>query len=128
MDDLRVERILRAVECVPPGRAATYGLIGRVVGESPRVVGHVMARWGSTVPWWRIVNAQGLIPGHESVVHDHWAREGLLAPDAARPASSGRGGAARVRLSQVLADEDRLRRDWTLAIGDLGDPAPEASS
>lgn len=43
MDDVRIERILRAVECVPRGELATYGDIGKIVGESPRVIGRVMA-------------------------------------------------------------------------------------
>ena len=62
MDDLMVEKILRAAECIPPGRVATYGSIARLVGTHARLVGRVMAQWGSAVPWWRVVNAGGLLP------------------------------------------------------------------
>lgn len=119
MDDVRVERILRAVECVPEGRAATYGLIGRVVGEVPRVVGYTMSRWGSNVPWWRIVNAQGVIPGHEAKAVPHWEREGLLNRDGGGPVTSGAASGHRVRLGEVLADEDMLAQAWAEAVAGL---------
>lgn len=119
MDDVRVERILRAVECVPEGRAATYGLIGRVVGEVPRVVGYTMSRWGGNVPWWRIVNAQGEIPWHEATAVPHWEREGLLNRDGDGPATSTAASGHRVRLSEVLADEDMLARAWAEAVAGL---------
>lgn len=108
MDDVRLERILRAVECVPAGRAATYGLIGRVVGESPRVVGNVLGRWGSTVPWWRVVNASGTIPGHEAAAREHWEAEDLLSP-----------GGTRVDLARVLAEEAVLRAAWLERVAGL---------
>ena len=41
MDDLLVERVLRAVECVPPARLVTYGDIAALIGTGPRVVGAV---------------------------------------------------------------------------------------
>ncbi|MDN5606170.1 MGMT family protein [Rothia sp. HC945] len=119
MDDVRVERILRAVECVPEGRVATYGLIGRVVGEVPRVVGYTMSRWGGNVPWWRIVNAQGVIPGHESTAVPHWEREGLLNRDGDGLSTSSAASGLRVRLSEVLADEDMLARAWAEAVAGL---------
>ena len=53
-DDLLVEKVLRAVELVPPGRVASYGDIAQIVGTGPRQVGAIMARWGSDVSWWRI--------------------------------------------------------------------------
>ncbi|WP_129360651.1 MGMT family protein [Rothia uropygioeca] len=124
MDDLRVERILRAVECVPTGRVATYGLIGRIVGESPRVVGNVLARWGSSVPWWRVVNAQGVIPGHGGEAYDHWVREDLLDLATARPDRSGAGGVVRVRVRTLLAEESCLRLAWARAIKNLDDEGP----
>ena len=34
-----VEAVLRVVESIPVGRAATYGMIARAVGTGPRVVG-----------------------------------------------------------------------------------------
>lgn len=62
MDELGVERVLRAVECIPPGRAAAYGEIGRVVGASPRFVARVLSSVGATVTWWRVPNVRGALP------------------------------------------------------------------
>lgn len=75
MDDARpdaahevyLEAVLTAVEQVPPGRATTYGLLAEVLHEGlgrggPRTVAAVMARVGGSVPWWRIVRADGSLP------------------------------------------------------------------
>src|SRR3954470_17035174 len=66
-------RIHDAVRRIPRGRVATYGQIARVAklpGQA-RLVGyalHALPR-GSTVPWQRVVNAQGAISvGGESGV------------------------------------------------------------
>src|SRR3954471_2641834 len=66
-------RIHDAVSRIPRGRVATYGQIARVAklpGQA-RLVGyalHALPR-GSTVPWQRVVNAQGAISvGGESGV------------------------------------------------------------
>jgi alkylated DNA nucleotide flippase Atl1 len=54
------ERVLDLVERIPPGRVLAYGDIAELLGEGgPRQVGHVMALWGSPVPWWRVVRASG---------------------------------------------------------------------
>ena len=54
------ELVLTAVEQIPPGQVATYGDIAEMVGRGgPRQVGHVMARFGGGVPWWRVVRADG---------------------------------------------------------------------
>ncbi|QQC59968.1 MGMT family protein [Rothia kristinae] len=120
MDDLRVERILRAVECVPRGRAATYGLIGKVVGEVPRVIGWTMHAWGSEQRWWRIVNAAGTIPGHTARALPHWRDEGLLAASASGvPGADVDPGAARVDLPRVLLAQETLERAWREAAADL---------
>lgn len=108
MDDLRIERILRAVECVPAGSVVTYGLIGRVVGEAPRAVGRVMGLWSSGLPWWRVVNVSGTVPGHEEEAVQHWLQEGTVAP-----------GQHRVRVSASQMPEDALRRLWEQKVADL---------
>lgn len=60
MDEDYAERVLSAVEQIPPGRVATYGDIAKIVGRGgPRQVGHVMAQFGGAVPWWRVVRADG---------------------------------------------------------------------
>ena len=52
--------VLDAVDLVPPGQAATYGDIAEYTGRgSARTVGTVMSRYGTEVPWWRIVQASG---------------------------------------------------------------------
>lgn len=54
------EAVLAAVDQVPSGRVASYGDIAEFVGAGgPRQVGHVMARHGGAVAWWRVVRADG---------------------------------------------------------------------
>lgn len=67
MDEEYLEAVLDVVAAIPPGRVMTYGTIAEVVGDvlrrgGPRQVGHVLARAGSGVPWWRVVNASGRPP------------------------------------------------------------------
>ncbi|MCV2396248.1 MGMT family protein [Actinotalea sp. M2MS4P-6] len=62
-----LEAVLDLVAEIPPGRAATYGSIAEVLRDrlgigGPRQVGTVLARAGSGVPWWRVVNASGQPP------------------------------------------------------------------
>jgi alkylated DNA nucleotide flippase Atl1 len=60
MDDQYAELVLSLVEQIPSGQVATYGDIAEMVGRGgPRQVGHVMARFGGGVPWWRVVRADG---------------------------------------------------------------------
>lgn len=64
--------MLAIVERIPSGRATTYGIVAEAVADvlgrgGPRQVGQVMARAGSGVAWWRVVNAAGAPPArHES--------------------------------------------------------------
>ena len=67
MDEDYLEAVLDLVAAIPPGSAMTYGTIAEVVGDrlgrgGPRQVGQVLARAGSGVPWWRVVNASGRPP------------------------------------------------------------------
>jgi alkylated DNA nucleotide flippase Atl1 len=58
-----VERVLSLVERVPAGRVTTYGALAHAVGHGgPRQVGRVMALYGGSVPWWRVVRADGSLP------------------------------------------------------------------
>lgn len=71
-----VERVLSLVEQIPPGRVCTYGLIAEAIGQGgPRQVGAVMATYGGSVPWWRVVRADGSLPDS----HGPEARQGYLA-------------------------------------------------
>jgi Predicted methylated DNA-protein cysteine methyltransferase len=72
-----VENVLAIVEEIPPGRVMTYGGVAAVLGSrGARVVGQVMARYGSEVPWWRVVRASGQAPVcHEGRALEHYRAE-----------------------------------------------------
>lgn len=58
-----VERVLALVEQIPTGRVTTYGAIAGHIGVGgPRQVGQVMSVYGGSVPWWRVVRADGSMP------------------------------------------------------------------
>jgi alkylated DNA nucleotide flippase Atl1 len=63
-----VEHVLEIVSAIPPGRVMTYGDVAATLGSrGARAVGQIMARYGSDVPWWRVIRAGGLPPrGHEN--------------------------------------------------------------
>ena len=72
---------------IPPGRVATYGQLGRIVGCSPRQVGHALSVLDSgrakKVPWHRVVNAQGKIStraegGGEALQAQRLRKEGVI--------------------------------------------------
>ena len=73
-----VEAVLSLVEQVPSGRVTTYGAIAEAVGDrGPRSVGRVMATFGGSVPWWRVVRADGsLPPSHDDEARIHYLEEG----------------------------------------------------
>jgi len=54
------EAVLDAVRRIPRGRVMSYGDIAEYVGAGgPRAVGTVLSRWGSGVPWHRVVTGDG---------------------------------------------------------------------
>lgn len=60
------ELVLDVVATVPSGRVTSYGAVAAAVREvtgrgSARVVGRVMAHYGSEVCWWRVVTASGAL-------------------------------------------------------------------
>ena len=63
----RNERVWAVVHRIPRGRVATYGQIAAQAAlpgpTGPRQVGYALAALapGSTIPWQRVVNAQGRI-------------------------------------------------------------------
>ncbi len=73
-----VDAVLAVVADIPPGRVATYGDIAALLGSrGARAVGQVMARYGSDVPWWRVIRAGGRPPtGHAERARSHYDREG----------------------------------------------------
>lgn len=111
MDERRTELVLRAVECVPAGRIAPYGMLGRVTGTSARFVGRVLATHGSFVPWWRVTNVRGVLPAPiRAEAARRWDAEGI-------PHSGGRA-----RIEDCAADEALLRESWEAASRDLHTP------
>jgi alkylated DNA nucleotide flippase Atl1 len=65
-----VDHVLEIVRAIPSGRVMTYGDVAATLGSgAARAVGQVMARYGSDVPWWRVIRASG----HPPVGHEHRA-------------------------------------------------------
>jgi alkylated DNA nucleotide flippase Atl1 len=58
-DDARERRILDGVRAIPPGFVRTYGDLDPA---APRLAGRVLARSGGSVPWHRVVRADGSVP------------------------------------------------------------------
>ncbi|MGZ4426627.1 MAG: MGMT family protein [Nocardioidaceae bacterium] len=73
-----VETVLSLVERIPPGRVMSYGGIADEVGQyGPRYVARVMSTYGGSVPWWRVVRADGsLPPSHDEEARVHYLEEG----------------------------------------------------
>ena len=58
-------RILECVESIPAGRVMTYGDVAEYVGvRSARIVGRVLAQDDGTVPWHRVLRADGSLAEH----------------------------------------------------------------
>jgi alkylated DNA nucleotide flippase Atl1 len=70
--------VLEVVDQIPEGKVMTYGAIAELLGRGgPRGVGNVMARYGSDVPWWRVVRAGGYFPQcHQDEALVHYREEG----------------------------------------------------
>lgn len=73
----KVEDVLEWVEQIPEGRVLTYGDVAELVGgRGARFVGNVMSRYGSEMPWWRVVRAGGWPPrGLEERALEHYREE-----------------------------------------------------
>ena len=72
------EAVLDLVEQIPAGRVMAYGDVAAVLGSGgARAVGTVMARFGSGVPWHRVIRSDGSPPaGHEAEALRRHRREG----------------------------------------------------
>lgn len=72
------EAVLAVVADIPEGCALSYGQVASIIGsKSARGVGRVMAQYGHSVPWWRVVRSGGFPPsGHEDRALEHYEEEG----------------------------------------------------
>ncbi|GAA6524487.1 MGMT family protein [Intrasporangium sp. DVR] len=133
------QRVLEIVARIPSGRVVAYGDIARALGEGgARNVGTVMSRYGSDVPWWRVIRADGRPPqGHEAVAVEHWRAEGtpmvrglldggradLTAARWAIPSVGEQPPGQRGALHHVelwVADIAAAKRSWGWLLGRLG--------
>lgn len=114
MDEVLVERVLRAVEQVPPGRVVAYGDLAALVGIGPRQVGSIMRHWGGNVAWWRVTNAAGEFADTDLLARarEHWAAEGIALKD------NGRG----TRMADHRADLTDLAHAYVRATAELEAP------
>jgi alkylated DNA nucleotide flippase Atl1 len=65
VDDGLAQRILACIESIPSGRVMTYGDVAEYAGApSPRIVGRVLALDHGTVPWHRVLRADGSLAEH----------------------------------------------------------------
>ena len=80
------QQIYKLVRRIPAGRVATYGQIASLagLGGHARQVGYALHALpaGTTVPWHRVVNAQGgisrrAVPGSELIQQQLLEREGI---------------------------------------------------
>lgn len=74
-----VSRVVGVVESIPPGRVMTYGDVAAAIGSrAARAVGGVLARYGSDLPWWRVIRASGHpASGHEAEALERLRAEGV---------------------------------------------------
>lgn len=112
MDETLTEKVLRAVELVPPGRLVSYGDVAALVGTGPRQVGAIMAQSGHSVPWWRVTNHSGDLPLHLMAdAAPLWSAEGIQLKPNGRGA---RMGAHRADLEQLASAYERATADLEL--------------
>ena len=88
------QRVYALVALIPAGRLATYGQIAELLGVygAARQVGWALRRLPlpSTVPWQRVVNAQGRISMDPSRQGSDWMQRELLLAEGIAVAADGR--------------------------------------
>ena len=88
------QRVYALVALIPAGRLATYGQIAELLGAygAARQVGWALRRLPlpATVPWQRVVNAQGRISMDPSRQGSDWMQRELLLAEGIAVAADGR--------------------------------------
>lgn len=114
-----MDRVLLAVEQIPPGRVAGYGDLARLTGTSPRRVGTIMKRYAHDVPYWRVVSADG-DPGGDLLDHfrPHWAAEGI------RVKPNGNGCRMAEYRADLVALEEAYRKALEALLATTSTPLP----
>jgi alkylated DNA nucleotide flippase Atl1 len=81
------DRVLGVVERIPSGQVMSYGDIAEYLqAGGPRQVGRVMATYGGSVAWWRVIHADGTpAPGHDRAALEHYLEEGTPLRSAESP-------------------------------------------
>lgn len=139
MDDEFVDAVRHLVRSIPPGRVAGYGDVAAAIGRGgARHVGTVMSRYGSDLPWWRVIRSDGRPPqGHEAEAVEHWRSESTpmsgfgegararmslarwrFEPDNSTPRQGERGHLHHVEI--WVADLARASREWGWLLARLG--------
>jgi methylated-DNA-protein-cysteine methyltransferase related protein len=64
---LREQRIIDVLLALMPGEVTTYGDVADVAGypKQARLVGRIVATTHVEVPWWRVVNAAGVLRSND---------------------------------------------------------------
>lgn len=82
-----IDQVMNMVREIPPGYVMTYGDIATILtaraefaglpeAYGPRMVGHVMSRFGSNLPWWRVIRSTGHPPRfHQEEALPHYRAE-----------------------------------------------------
>lgn len=57
------EQVIKLIQSIPQGKVASYGQIAAAAGSprAARQVGGILRACEITVPWWRVINSQGII-------------------------------------------------------------------
>lgn len=72
--------VLEIVAALGVGEIVTYGEVAAEAGKpgAARAVGSTLRKYGSGVPWWRVVAANGrLVPHNEVLQRSHLREEGV---------------------------------------------------
>jgi alkylated DNA nucleotide flippase Atl1 len=110
-----IEAVLEVVELIPSGSVLAYGDIAEILGAGgARQVGTAMSRFGSAVPWWRVLRSSGHVAeGLEAEALRFYLQEGTpVHGDFLRFARTGEGRwrveMAEARWAPSEADFDAL--------------------